>query len=181
VCEQCGGRGQVYYQQGFFSVGRTCPGCRGAGRVIKKPCPTCHGAGQVRKQKKQRINIPPGVDNGTRLRLTGEGEAGSAGGPAGDLYVLLRVREHAIFERHGNDLHIEVPVNVAQAALGATTRSRSTLEISGLGAPTTTRSRRRANGPRSVVRERPRSIPTGCGWRLSRARTSHSATSTSTV
>ncbi len=119
TCEQCGGRGQVYYQQGFFSVGRTCPACRGAGRVIKQPCPTCQGAGQLRKQRKQRINIPPGVDNGTRLRLTSEGEAGAAGGPPGDLYVLLRVREHPIFERHGNDLHIEVPVNVAQAALGA--------------------------------------------------------------
>ncbi len=119
VCEQCGGRGQVYYQQGFFSVGRTCPACRGAGRVIKQPCATCHGAGQVRKQKKQRINIPPGVDNGTRLRMTGEGEAGGSGGPPGDLYVLLRVREHPIFERQGNDLHIELPVTVAQAALGA--------------------------------------------------------------
>lgn len=118
TCQQCGGRGQVYYQQGFFSVGRTCGVCRGAGRVIQKPCPTCQGAGQIRKQRKQKINIPAGVDNGTRLRLSGEGEAGTHGGPPGDLYVLLRVREHPIFERDGNDLHMTLPVNVAQAALG---------------------------------------------------------------
>jgi molecular chaperone DnaJ len=119
TCTTCGGRGQVYYQQGFFQVGRTCPGCRGAGRTIDDPCRECSGAGQIRKSRKLKINIPPGVDHGTRLRLANEGEAGAQGGPPGDLYVLLRVREHPIFERHEDDLHCEVPVNVAQAALGA--------------------------------------------------------------
>jgi molecular chaperone DnaJ len=119
TCSTCGGRGQVYYQQGFFQVGRTCPACRGNGRIIEKLCTACNGAGQVRRPRKLKVNIPPGVDNGTRLRLTGEGEAGLQGGPPGDLYVLLRVREHPIFERHGDDLHCELPINVAQAALGA--------------------------------------------------------------
>ena len=119
TCTTCSGRGQVYYQQGFFSVGRSCPNCRGTGRTIENPCPTCNGAGQVRQSRKMKINIPPGVDHGTRLRLTGEGEAGPQGGPPGDLYVLLRVREHPIFERNNDDLHCEVPINIAQAALGA--------------------------------------------------------------
>jgi molecular chaperone DnaJ len=119
TCRTCGGRGQVLYQQGFFSVGRTCPTCRGTGRSIDTPCRTCSGVGQVRRQRKLQVNIPPGVDTGTRLRLSGEGEAGIFGGPAGDLYVLLRVKEHAVFERAHHDLHCEVPVNVAQAALGA--------------------------------------------------------------
>ncbi len=119
TCPTCQGRGQVYYQQGFFSVGRTCSACRGEGRMVDRPCRACNGAGHLRRQRKLKVNIPPGVDSGTRLRLSGEGEAGNHGGPPGDLYVLLRVREHPIFERDGNDLHCEVPINIAQAALGA--------------------------------------------------------------
>ena len=118
-CSTCAGRGQVYYQQGFFSVGRTCSRCGGSGQVIEKACTSCGGQGQLRKQRKLKVNIPPGVDNETRLRLSGEGEAGALGGPPGDLYVVLRVREHPIFERVENDLHCEMPINVAQAALGA--------------------------------------------------------------
>lgn len=119
TCPTCGGRGQVYYQQGFFSVGRTCSACRGAGQIIENPCKECSGSGTVRKPRKLKINVPPGVDTGTRLRLSGEGESGPQGGSAGDLYVLLRVREHDIFHREEHDLHCEVPVNVAQAVLGA--------------------------------------------------------------
>ena len=118
-CPHCGGRGQVYYQQGFFSVGRTCSACRGEGRVVDQPCKHCNGEGQLRKQRKLKVSIPPGIDTGTRLRLSNEGQAGSHGGPPGDLYVLLGVREHPIFQREGNDLHCEIPVNIAQAALGA--------------------------------------------------------------
>jgi molecular chaperone DnaJ len=119
TCPTCGGRGQVYYQQGFFSVGRTCSACQGAGRINEHPCEACRGAGSRRQQRKLKINVPPGVDTGTRLRLSGEGEAGGAGAPEGDLYVLLRVRDHAVFHREDHDLHCEVPVNIAQAALGA--------------------------------------------------------------
>jgi len=119
ACSTCGGRGQVYYQQGFFSVGRTCSTCRGAGQVIDSPCGECHGTGQKRAQRKRRINIPPGVDTGTRLRVTGEGEAAPGGGMTGDLFVDIIVRDHEVFERDGEDLHCEAPVNVAQAALGS--------------------------------------------------------------
>ena len=119
TCEGCGGRGQVYYQQRFFSVGKTCPRCRGEGSTVDKPCGGCRGAGHVRKQRKLKVNIPPGVDSGTRLRLSGEGEMGQNSGPPGDLYVLLRVKEHAIFAREGTELFCDVPINVAQAALGA--------------------------------------------------------------
>ena len=119
TCTGCGGRGQVYYQQGFFSVGKTCPRCRGEGSTVETPCGECRGAGQIRKQRKLKVNIPPGVDSGTRLRLSGEGEIGQSGGPPGDLYVLLRVKEHAVFAREGTELYCHVPINVAQAALGA--------------------------------------------------------------
>ena len=119
ACPTCGGRGQVYYQQGFFSVGRTCSACQGAGRVNEHPCDACRGAGSRRRQRKLKINVPPGVDTGTRLRLTGEGEAGGPGASPGDLYVLLRVRDHPVFHREDHDLHCEVPINIAQAALGA--------------------------------------------------------------
>jgi len=118
TCSTCRGRGQVYYQQGFFSVGRTCSACRGAGSVIENPCQTCRGDGSVRNDREISVNIPPGVDSGTRLRLSGEGEAGPGGGPSGDLYVLLQVAEHPILHREGQDLHCEAPINVAQAALG---------------------------------------------------------------
>lgn len=119
TCPTCGGRGQVYYQQGIFSVGRPCSACRGQGRIVDDPCSECRGGGQVRRERKLKVNIPAGVDNGNRLRMTGEGEGGPNGGPRGDLYVLIRVKDHELFEREENDLHCEVPINVAQAALGA--------------------------------------------------------------
>ncbi len=118
VCPTCGGRGQVYFQRGFFSVAQPCSACRGEGRVIDDPCESCHGQGTKRKDRRLKVNIPPGVDSGVRLRLSSEGEAGQAGGPPGDLYVLIRVREHKVFHREENDLHCEVPINVALAALG---------------------------------------------------------------
>jgi molecular chaperone DnaJ len=120
TCGTCRGTGQVTFTQGFFSVARTCTRCRGLGRTIEKPCTDCRGEGQVQSERKLQIKIPPGVDTGTQLRITGEGEPGMAGGPAGDLYVVIRVGDHAFFQRDGNDLHCEIPVSVAQAALGAT-------------------------------------------------------------
>lgn len=119
TCGACGGRGQVAYQQGFFSVRRTCSTCQGAGRIVRNPCKSCAGAGVKRNERKLKVNIPPGVDSGARLRLSGEGEAGPNGGAQGDLYVLVHVREHDVFHREKYDLHCRVPVNVAQAALGA--------------------------------------------------------------
>jgi molecular chaperone DnaJ len=119
TCQPCGGTGQVRYQQGFFSVARTCGQCRGTGRVIKTPCEECRGAGRVEREKQMEVKIPAGVETGSRLRLAGEGEAGTQGGPAGDLYVIIHVREHEVFERQGNNLYASVPVTFAQAALGA--------------------------------------------------------------
>jgi molecular chaperone DnaJ len=119
TCPQCKGRGEVIYQQSFLSVRRTCGQCGGAGQVIRHACGECRGRGSKPVERKLKVNIPAGVDNGTRLRLTGEGEPGSNGGPHGDLYVFLKVQEHAIFERHEYDLHCTIPINVAQAALGA--------------------------------------------------------------
>ena len=118
-CTACGGRGQIRSQQGFFTFSRSCPQCRGQGQVVRDPCPECRGEGRVRQEKVLGLKIPAGVDDGTRLRVSGEGEAGSRGAPPGDLYVVLRVREHPVFERRGNDLYCTVPVSVAQAALGA--------------------------------------------------------------
>src|SRR5918912_3883838 len=118
-CPQCGGAGQVRYQQGFFSVARTCGQCRGAGRVIRTPCEACRGAGRVEREKQIEVKIPAGVETGSRLRLAGEGEAGAQGGPAGDLYVVIHVKEHEVFERQGNNLYAPIPVPFAQAALGA--------------------------------------------------------------
>lgn len=118
-CGACNGRGQVTVQQGFFSMSRTCGRCRGTGQVIREHCPKCSGSGAVRESRALKIKIPPGVDNGTRLKLRGEGEAGAAGGPPGDLYVVIAVREHPLFAREGADLLCEVPISFAQAALGA--------------------------------------------------------------
>ncbi|HST53212.1 MAG TPA: molecular chaperone DnaJ [Pyrinomonadaceae bacterium] len=118
-CQTCGGAGQVRYQQGFFSVSRTCGSCRGTGRVIRTPCETCKGAGRVEREKQMEVKIPAGVETGSRLRLAGEGEAGGQGGPAGDLYVVIHVREHEVFERQANNLYASVPVTFAQAALGS--------------------------------------------------------------
>ncbi len=122
TCPTCGGRGQVRFQQGFFSISRTCSTCGGAGQIISNPCTRCRGEGRTRTERKLKLNIPPGVDNGTRLRLAGEGEPGFQSGPAGDLYVVLKVKDHPIFEREEIHLHCTIPVNVAQAALGVDLR-----------------------------------------------------------
>ena len=118
TCTTCGGVGQVRMQQGFFSVQQTCPNCRGQGKVISDPCGACHGQGRVQKQKSLSVKIPPGVDNGDRVRLSGEGEAGENGGPSGDLYVQVHVKPHPIFHRDGNDLLCEMPISIGVAALG---------------------------------------------------------------
>jgi molecular chaperone DnaJ len=119
TCKTCNGSGRVTFQQGFFSVARTCGKCGGAGRVITDPCRECHGEGRVATERKLQIKIPAGVDTGSQLRIAGEGEPGAAGGPPGDLYVVLRVSEHAFFRREGAELFCEVPISITQAALGA--------------------------------------------------------------
>lgn len=121
-CTDCGGIGQVRRAQGFFSVTQTCPRCHGQGTTISKPCRSCHGAGQVKGTREVSIDVPPGVDTGNRLRISGEGEPGLNGGPRGDLYVFLEVEEHDQFRREGNNLHLEAPISITQAALGATIR-----------------------------------------------------------
>jgi molecular chaperone DnaJ len=118
TCETCDGSGQVRISQGFFQLQQTCPRCRGAGTIVRNPCDTCLGQGRVRKTKTLQVKVPPGVDSGDRIRLGGEGEAGRNGGPPGDLYVEIAVREHAIFERDGAHLSCEVPISFATAALG---------------------------------------------------------------
>ncbi|WP_417245216.1 molecular chaperone DnaJ [Celeribacter sp.] len=118
TCPSCSGMGKVRAQQGFFTVERTCPACGGLGQIIKDPCPDCHGAGRVEKERSLSVNIPAGVETGTRIRLAGEGEAGLRGGPTGDLYIFIEVRPHAIFERDGVHLHCSVPVSMVTAALG---------------------------------------------------------------
>jgi len=118
VCGTCGGAGQVRMQQGFFSVQQTCPTCRGEGKVISDPCTDCHGRGRKEKTKTLSVKIPAGVDTGDRIRLGGEGEAGTNGGPAGDLYVQVNVVDHPIFERDGKHLYCEVPISFVDAALG---------------------------------------------------------------
>ena len=152
ACRTCGGRGQVRYQQGFFSIARTCSTCRGTGSVITDPCQKCRGEGRVLRQKTIDAKIPAGVEDGTRIRFAGLGEAGVFGGPAGDLYVVLHVQEHAFFEREGNDLHCVMPISFSQAALGAeitvptlegehtlrvpeTTQSGTTFRLRGKGVP----------------------------------------------
>ncbi|MCD9026880.1 molecular chaperone DnaJ [Luteimonas sp. BDR2-5] len=122
TCSTCAGRGQVRMQRGIFTMQQTCPHCGGQGQIIANPCRSCHGAGRVEEEKVLSVKIPAGVDSGDRIRLSGEGEAGPAGSPPGDLYVEVRVREHAIFQRDGDDLHCEVPIRISQAALGDTVR-----------------------------------------------------------
>jgi molecular chaperone DnaJ len=117
-CPTCAGMGKVRAQQGFFTVERTCPTCSGRGQIIKNPCKSCAGAGRVRKDRTLNVNIPAGVETGTRIRLAGEGEAGLRGGPAGDLYIFIEVETHPIFERDGQNLYCRIPVSVATAALG---------------------------------------------------------------
>ena len=118
TCDTCGGAGQVRVSQGFFQLQQTCPRCRGTGSIVRNPCDTCLGQGRVRRTRKLSVKVPAGVDSGDRIRLSGEGEAGRNGGPPGDLYVEVQVREHAIFERDGEHLSCEVPVSFATAALG---------------------------------------------------------------
>jgi molecular chaperone DnaJ len=118
-CSTCGGAGQVRYQQGFFSVSRTCSTCRGEGKVIRDPCRECRGQGRVEREKTLEIKVPAGVDSGSRLRIAGEGEAGEVGAARGDLYVIIHVKEHELFERRDANLYCSVPVSFAQAALGA--------------------------------------------------------------
>jgi molecular chaperone DnaJ len=119
TCPGCGGAGQVRFQQGFFSVARTCGQCRGTGRIIRTPCESCQGAGRIEREKMMEVKIPAGVETGSRLRVAGEGESGTQGGPAGDLYVVIHVKEHDVFERQGNNLYASIPVTFAQAALGS--------------------------------------------------------------
>jgi molecular chaperone DnaJ len=152
TCRSCNGRGQVRYQQGFFSIARTCPTCQGTGSVVTDPCAKCKGEGRVLRQRTVDAKVPAGVEDGTRIRFTGYGEGGLHGGPPGDLYVVLHVKEHPFFEREGNDLHCVIPVSYAQAALGAEIRvptlegehllkvpegiqSGTTLRIKGKGVP----------------------------------------------
>ncbi len=118
TCGTCGGAGQVRMQQGFFTVQQTCPTCRGTGTLIKDPCDNCHGAGRVQEHKTLSVKVPAGVDNGDRIRLSAEGEAGTNGGPPGDLYVQINVKPHPIFAREDNQLHCEVPISMVTAALG---------------------------------------------------------------
>ena len=152
TCPQCHGRGQLRYQQGFFTVARTCGQCRGSGSVITKPCSTCRGAGRIQQEKKLNVRIPAGIATGQRLRLSGEGEAGPGGGASGDLYVVIHVQEHPFFQRDGNDLYCEIPLNFTTLALGgeiqiptldgqepfsipAGTQTGSTFRIRGQGMP----------------------------------------------
>ena len=118
ACNQCGGYGKVRAQQGFFTIERTCPKCSGSGEIIRDPCPSCRGQGRINKNKKLSVNVPSGVDNGTRIRLAGEGEAGQRGAGAGDLYIFIDVKSHNFFERDGRDIYIKVPISTLDAMLG---------------------------------------------------------------
>ncbi len=143
ACSTCGGRGQVLTSRGIFSIAQTCPHCKGAGRIVEKPCKACHGEGKRQRSSKIKLRIPPGVDAGSRLRSSGNGEAGFRGGPPGDLYVVLHVKAHEIFQRDGDDLLCEVPVRFIQAALGAeievpTLDGRATIKIPAGTQPGTT-------------------------------------------
>ncbi|MFM2398241.1 MAG: molecular chaperone DnaJ [Pseudomonadota bacterium] len=134
TCPTCGGAGQVRMQQGFFSIQQTCPRCHGTGKIIPEPCTTCDGVGKVKRSKTLEVKIPAGIDDGMRIRSAGNGEPGTNGGPPGDLYVEIHVKEHSVFQREGDDLHCEVPVSFATAALGGevevpTLGGRATVQI----------------------------------------------------
>ena len=118
TCPTCHGHGQVRMQQGFFSIQQTCPKCHGNGKIISSPCTSCNGAGRIKHHKTLSVKIPVGVDDGDRIRLSGEGEAGANGGPPGDLYVVIHLASHSVFQRDGNDLHCEIPISFSTAALG---------------------------------------------------------------
>ncbi len=117
-CPTCSGIGKVRAQQGFFTIERTCPQCRGNGRIVRNPCKTCKGSGHVQKERTLSVDVPPGVEEGTRIRLSGEGQAGMNGGPSGDLYIFISVAAHPIFQRDGHDLHCRAPISFVKAALG---------------------------------------------------------------
>ena len=125
TCQTCGGAGRVRAQQGFFSIERACPSCHGRGEVIDNPCPNCAGAGRVTRERALSVNIPAGIEDGTRIRLTGEGEAGLRGGPPGDLYIFLSIKPHPFFQREGADLYCRVPISMVQAALGGDIKVRA--------------------------------------------------------
>ena len=152
TCTGCGGRGQIRYQQSFFAVARTCPQCGGAGKVIKDPCVTCNGAGRVREEKKISVKMPPGVDDGSRLRVAGEGEAGFNGGPFGDLYVFVSVRDHPRFTRRDYDIHSEQTISVTQAALGGDVKTETIDGLESLKVPAGTQ-------PNQVFRLRGKGVP----------------------
>jgi molecular chaperone DnaJ len=118
ACPTCGGYGKIRHAQGFFTMERTCPACHGRGQVIEDPCPTCDGSGRVTRERTLAVNIPAGVEDGTRIRLAGEGEAGARGGPSGDLYIFISLAQHQFFQRDGADLHCRVPISMVTAALG---------------------------------------------------------------
>jgi molecular chaperone DnaJ len=118
TCPTCGGYGKIRHAQGFFTLERTCPSCQGRGQVIDDPCPSCAGSGRVMRERNLQVNVPPGVEDGTRIRLAGEGEAGARGGPSGDLYIFLSLAPHRFFQRDGADLHCRVPISMVTAALG---------------------------------------------------------------
>lgn len=119
TCSTCQGQGNVHQTRGFFSMSSPCPQCHGSGQMIKTPCDTCHGAGKTKEQQQVKINIPPGVDTGMRLKMPGHGDAGDHGGPPGDLYVYITVKEHSVFKREGDDLILELPIDITEAAMGA--------------------------------------------------------------
>ncbi|MFM7532860.1 MAG: molecular chaperone DnaJ [Rubrivivax sp.] len=127
TCSTCNGAGAVHMRQGFFSIQQSCPACQGAGKVIPDPCMSCNGAGRIKRQKTLEVKIPAGINEGMRIRSTGNGEPGTNGGPAGDLYIEIRIKAHEIFERDGDDLHCKVPVSMTTAALGGT------IEVPSLG------------------------------------------------
>lgn len=131
TCSQCQGRGQMRYQQGFFAVARICPACSGTGQIVADPCPACRGEARAPKELKLNVKVPPGVEDGTRIRYAGEGDVGRSGGPKGDLYVVLSIRRHEFFEREGHHLRCVIPISFPQAALGAE------IEIAGIGGPVT--------------------------------------------
>ncbi len=118
TCTTCAGHGQVRMQQGFFSIQQTCPKCHGSGKMIPEPCPSCGGAGRIKRNKTLEVKIPAGIDNGMRIRSTGNGEPGTNGGPSGDLYVEIHIKPHAVFQREGDDLHCEMPISFTKAAIG---------------------------------------------------------------
>ncbi len=174
TCPNCHGSGQVVMQQGFFSVSQECPRCHGVGQIISKPCKKCSGSGQLKERKNLKVHIPPGVDTGSRLRVSGEGEGGIRGGAAGDLYVVIHVREHELFKRHGDDIQCDLPISFATAVLGGTvevptvtglakmkikegTQNNSILRLQGKGMPSL-RGGRRGDMYVKIITEVPASL-----------------------